>query len=192
MSTATPFDSDAPQGSLRPIIRYKPDGSGKKEVVNARWGSNPRFSDGVQFRFVRSEGQTFPAQRCLIPASEFQMKVGSKQYRATLDDGNFFYLAGIWEPAMSDWPLAFRIITIDANAEVSRYQDRHGAIILRRQVMDWLDAAVPEDELLVTPPAHMFRIEEIASTPPKQKAFSLEVEPLGRPGASLGKMDHME
>ena len=160
-ATATPFDSDAAEGTLRPIIRYKPDGSGKKEVVNAHWGSNPRFSAGVEYRFVRSEEQTFPSQRCLIPASEFRMKVGKKDYRVTLDDGNFFYLAGVWEPAMAGWPLAFRIITVAANAEVSHYQDRHGAIILRRQVMDWLDATVPEDELLVTPPAHMFIVEEI-------------------------------
>ncbi len=77
------------------------------------------------------------------------------------DDGNFFYLAGVWEPAMAGWPLAFRIINVPANAEVSKYQDRHGAIILRRQVMDWLDAIVPEDELLTTPPAHMFIVEEV-------------------------------
>ncbi|MBV1687776.1 SOS response-associated peptidase family protein [Novosphingobium sp. G106] len=138
-------------------------------MVNAHWGSNPRFSDGVEFRFVRSEGKTFPAHRCLIPASEFRMKVGKKDYRVTLDDGNFFYLAGFWEPAMNGWPLAFRVITIAANAEVSHYQDRHGAIVLRRQVMDWLDGTVPEGELLATPPAHMFVIEEIGGRSRKRK-----------------------
>lgn len=162
-ATATPFDSDAVEGTLRPIIRYKPDGSGKKEVVNAHWGSNPRFSAGIEYRFVRSEGQSFPSQRCLIPASEFRMKVGKKDYRVMLDDGNFFYLAGVWEPAMVGWPLAFRIITVAANSEVAPYQDRHGAIILRRQVMDWLDGTMPEAELLATPPAHMFRVEEIGT-----------------------------
>lgn len=62
---------------------------------------------------------------------------------------------------MGEWPLAFRIITVAANPEVSHYQDRHGAIILHRQVMDWLDAIVPEVDLLVTPPARMFLVEEI-------------------------------
>ena len=170
-ATATPFDSTAPEGSLRPIIRYKPDGSGKKEVVNARWGTNPRFSDGVEYRFVRSEGKDFPTHRCLIPASEFQMKVGSKCYRATLDDGNFFYLAGIWEPAFAEWPLAFRVITVAANAEVSKYQDRHGAIILRRQVMEWLDASRSEKALLTTPPARIFRIEEMGRANVPQTAL---------------------
>src|SRR3546814_9206450 len=77
------------------------------EMVEARWGSNPRFSGGASFRFVRSEGQIFPSQRCLVPASEFHMTVsGGKQYRVRLDDGNFFYLAAIWEPAMAAWPLS--------------------------------------------------------------------------------------
>lgn len=172
-ATATPFDSDAPAGSLRPVIRYKPNEPGKKEIINARWGSNPRFTDGVEFRFIRSEGRTFPRHHCLIPASEFRMKVGDKHYRVTLEDGNFFYLAGVWEPPMGDWPDAFRIITVPANPEVSRYQERHGAIILRRQVMDWLDAAVREADLLVTPPARMFLIEEVGVRRAVQGALAL-------------------
>ena len=160
-TTATPFDSDAAEGTLRPIIRYKPDGSGKKELINAYWGTNPRFSAGITYRFVRSEGQMFPAHRCLMPASEFRIKAGKKDYRVMLDDGNYFYLAGVWEPAMAGWPLAFKIITVAANPEVSHYQDRHGAIVLRRQVMDWLDASTPEAVLLVSPPAHTFTVEEI-------------------------------
>lgn len=171
-ATATPFDTDAPDGSIRPIIRYKPGESGKKEIVNARWGSNPRFSAGVEYRFVRSEGKTFPAYRCLMPASEFHMTVGKRRYRVTLEDGNFFYLACVWEPPMAGWPLAFRIITVAANPEVSRYQDRHGAIIQRRQVMSWLDATVPETDLLSTPPAHLFLVEEIGCAP-VQRALTL-------------------
>jgi putative SOS response-associated peptidase YedK len=172
-AAATPFDSNAPEGSLRPIIRYKPGEPGKKEIVNARWGSNPRFGDGVEFRFVRSEGKTFPGRRCLVPASEFQMEVKDGTYRVTLEDGNFFYLAAVWEPAMGEWPLSFRIITVAANPEVARHQDRHGAIILRRQVMDWLDAKIPEADLLVTPPAHIFQIEEIGAKRLLQRAMAM-------------------
>jgi putative SOS response-associated peptidase YedK len=107
-----------------------------------------------------------------MPASEFHMTVKDRRYRVRLDDGNFFYLAGVWEPAMADYPLAFRIITVAANLEVSRYQDRHGAIILRRQVMHWLDKGVPEVDLLETPPARTFVIEEITSGP-RQPALVL-------------------
>jgi putative SOS response-associated peptidase YedK len=110
---------------------------------------------------VRSEGRTFPSNRCLVAASEFQVTAGAKRYRVMLDGGNFFYLAAVWEPPMGDWPLSYRIVTVAANREVAGYQDRHGAIVHRRQVMQWLDFTVPETEMLVTPPARTFLIEEI-------------------------------
>lgn len=157
-----PFDSDAPLDSRRPIIRRNPDDPQEIEMIEAVWGSNPRFSDGVSFRFVRSEGKTFPSHRCLIPASETRMAGGDRTYRVTLDGGNFFYLAGIWEPAMGDWPVCYRIVTVAANPEVARYQDRHGAIIHRRQVMQWLDHTVAETDLLETPPARTFIVERLA------------------------------
>ncbi|MET0376411.1 MAG: SOS response-associated peptidase family protein [Rhizorhabdus sp.] len=104
-------------------------------MVEATWGSNPRFIDGASYRFVRAEGKTFPSHRCLMPATEFHMTVKDRRYRVRLDDANFFYLAGVWEPPMAGYPLAFRIITVAANTEVSRYQERHDAIVLRRQVI---------------------------------------------------------
>ena len=172
MDSPTPFDSDAPLGARRAIIRRNPDDASEIEMVEAVWGSNPRFSDGETYRFVRSEGQTFPSHRCLIPASEFHMRVGKKRYRVTLDGGNHFYLAAVWEPAMGDWPLNYRVITVAANPEVAHYQDRHGAIIHRRQVMQWLDASIPECDLLETPPARTFHVEEIVDGP-KQAALAL-------------------
>lgn len=72
----TPFDSDAAEGTAHHIIRMKPDGSGKQELVNAHWGINPRFGGGIECRFVQSEGKTFPSHRCLVPVSDFRMKVG--------------------------------------------------------------------------------------------------------------------
>lgn len=164
-ATPKPFDSEAPNGAMRAIIRYDPDNGHEKEMVEATWGSDPRFGAGISYRFVRSEGRTFPSHRCLIPASEFQMMVGDKRYRVTRDDGNYFYIAGVWEPAMADWPLAFKIITVAANPEVARYQERHGAIIERRQVMQWLDLTVAEESLLVTPPANSFIVEEVGAKP---------------------------
>ncbi len=162
--TPSPFDSDAADGTTHHIIRMKPDGSGKQELVSAHWGTNPRFSDGIAYRFVPAEGKTFPSHRCLVPISDFRMKVGSKHYRVTREDRNFFYLAGVWEPPLGRWPLAFKVITVSANPEVSRYQDRHGAMIERRQAMNWLGATSPEDALLVTPPAHVFLVEKVGKS----------------------------
>lgn len=142
-------------------------------MVEATWGSNPRFfGGGASFRFVRSEGQSFPNQRCLVPASEFHMSVGEKSWRVMLASGGHFYLAAVWEPAMAGWPLCYRIVTVAANAEVSDYQTRHGAIIHSAQVMDWLDLRRPESELLVTPPAGTFVVEELASGP-RQSSLAL-------------------
>ena len=163
-SNATPFDSDA-LGSRRAIIRRNPDDVQEIEMIEAAWGSNPRFSDGIRYEFIRSEGRTFPSNRCLVPASEFHIRNGEKKYRVRLEDGNFFYLAAIWEPAMSEWPISYRIITVDANPEVMRYQERHGAIIQRGQVMRWLDDRVSETDLLLTPPPRLFTIEEIFTKP---------------------------
>lgn len=159
-----PFDSDAPLRSRRAIIRRNPDDASEIEMVEATWGSNPRFSDGVAYRFARAEGQTFPSHRCLIPASEFHMSVGDKRYRVSLDSGNHFYLAGVWEPAMGEWPLCYRVVTVAATSEVARYQDRHGAIIHRRQVMQWLDRTSPEVDLLETPPARTLIVQEIGAS----------------------------
>lgn len=166
-ATPTPFDSEAPLGARRAIVRRNPADTSEIEMVEATWGSDPQFSDGTSFRFVRSEGRTFPTHRCLIAASEFHMKVGRKRYRVTLEGGNFFYLAGIWEPTMGEWPLSYRVVTVAANPEVARYQDRHGAIIHRRQVMQWLDASVPEADLLATPPARTFVVREIGARQPE-------------------------
>lgn len=169
---ATPFDSEAPLGARRAIVRYNPDDPSEIEMVEATWGTDPRFSDGASYRFVRSEGKTFPSHRCLIPASEFHMTIGAKKYRVTLDSGNFFYLAGVWEPALGNWPLAYKIVTVGANPEVAHYQERHGAIIPRRDVMKWLDRTAPESELLVTPPARTFIVAEL-NPRPVQTALAL-------------------
>lgn len=131
-------------------------------MVEATWGSDPRFTGGISYRFIRSEDRAFPTNRCLIPASEFHMRVGDKQYRVTLDTGNFFYLAGIWEPAMGDWPLSYKILTVWANAEVSAHQERYGAIIQRHEVMKWLDRSIVAAELLTTPPPRTFIVQQIA------------------------------
>lgn len=165
-SAQSPFDSDAPLGAHRAIIRRNPENVDEIEMVEATWGSDPRFGAGASFRFVRSEGQAFPTHRCLIPASEFHMAGGGKRFRVALDGGEHFYLAGIWEAAMGDWPLSYRVVTVAANLEVAPYQDRHGAIIHRRQVMQWLNHAVAEIDILKTPPARTFVVQEIGARQP--------------------------
>jgi putative SOS response-associated peptidase YedK len=162
MSTApTPFDPDVPDAGRRALIRRNPEDESELEMVEAVWGSDPRFSDGINYRFVRSEGRAFPNRRCLIPASEFRMGTGDNRYRVTLDSGNFFYLAAIWDPPLADWPLSYRILTIPAGPDVIPYQQRHGVIIHRRDVMHWLDGTQPTEVLFEEPARHTFFVEPL-------------------------------
>lgn len=162
MSTApTPFDPDAPNGGSRALVRRNPDNMVEIEMVKAVWGSDPRFSDGINYRFVRAEGRAFPVRRCLIPASEFRMGTDDHRYRVTLDSGNFFYLAAIWDPPLADWPLSYRILTIEAGPDVSPYQSRHGVIIERRDVMHWLDGTRPNEDLFAPPTRHSLFVEPL-------------------------------
>src|SRR3546814_15877995 len=60
----TPFDPDAPGGGVTTLVRRNPADMSKTEMVEAIWGSDPRFSDGSNSHFVRTEGRAFPARRC--------------------------------------------------------------------------------------------------------------------------------
>ena len=157
----TPFDPDNPSTAERALVRRNPENRSEIEMVKAVWGSDPRFADGVHYRFLRSEARAFPPRRCLIPASEFRMGSGDHRYRVTLDSGNFFYLAAIWDPPLAGWPLSYRILTMPAGADVLPYQSRHGVVIQRRDVMHWLDVTLPDDILFAEPPRHSFFVERL-------------------------------
>lgn len=155
---ATAFDPDAPLDERRAVIRRAGDAI---EMVELAWGLRPAAPGGRPLRFVRSEGRAFPSHRCLVPASEFHVRRGERSWRCTLVDGDWFYLAGLWRPVTDDWPESYAILTVEANAEVGRYQERQGAVIRRGTHMAWLDLAGQEAELLKPLRARSFAISEI-------------------------------
>lgn len=104
------------------------------------------------------------------------MKVGKKDYRARLDDGNFFYLAGVWEPPIAGWPLPFEIITVYAGSEVSDHQERHSAVVLRRQVMQWLDGTAPASDILISPLARTFFVQEVQNKAARTAVIQRQLE----------------
>lgn len=157
---AVPFESDAPFGSRKAIIRRNPV-TGKPQLISAAWGLDGQEPGDKPHKFIRAEGRTFPHQRCLVPASEFQVRNGDRKFRVMLDDGNFFYLAGVWRPSFGDKDVSYAIITIEANPDIFLYQDRQGAVLLRRQNMAWLDMTAPQEVLLRALPAHSYQIEEV-------------------------------
>lgn len=157
--TALPLG--ARPGATRAVIRRVAD---EIEMVNLRWGLPAGAGeDGKGRRFIRSEERAFPARRCLVPASEFQVVRDDEPYRVALEDGDWFYFAGIWQPAERGWPEAFAILTVEANREVARYQSRQGALLRRNRHMAWLDHKIPESEILVGPPAGIFTISRMRS-----------------------------
>lgn len=162
---ATALRSDAPSGTCRQVIRRI---DGEIELVDLRWGLEPREPGAAPWRFVRVEGREFPTHRCLIPASEFHIRRGDREYRVTLDDGNWFYLAGVWQPATDGWPGSFAVITVPANPEVARYQSRQGAVIRRNRHMAWLELTQPEAEQLQALPRRSFVVEPINRREPAQ------------------------
>ncbi len=147
----TPFDPDAPSGGVQALVRRNPDNMTEIEMVKAVWGSDPRFNDGINYRFVRGEGRAFPARRCLIPASEFRMGTGDHRYRVT----------PVWVPPRAVWPLSCRFRTIPAGAVVIPCQSRHGVIIQRRGANLWLDGSVPNEVLFEEPPRHTLFVEPL-------------------------------
>ncbi|WP_184401921.1 SOS response-associated peptidase family protein [Rhizobium sp. BK650] len=152
MMNATIFHSDAPIDYRRIIVRRH---AGEVEMVELPWGLRARDGAPRAVNLVRSEGRRFPTHRCLVPASEFRYK----NFSFSLANGDWFYFAGIWRPAAEDWPEAYTILTIEANADIAPYRDRQMAVLTRDQRMDWLDGTVPEDEILRPLPAGTFRIK---------------------------------
>ena len=155
---ATAFDMEAPLDERRIIVRYGGEGV---EMVELPWGLSPREPGGSPFHFVRSDGWTFPSHRCLVPATEFRLARRGQRYRFSLADGDWFYFAGIWRPASSEWPEAYAILTIAANPEVAPYLERQMAVLRRQRRMDWLDFSRPDDELLRPLPRRTFHVERV-------------------------------
>ncbi|CCE97843.1 hypothetical protein SFHH103_03351 [Sinorhizobium fredii HH103] len=158
MMSATVFQSDPPLDERRLIIRRF---DGDVEMVELPWGLRPRDGDPRPVNVVRSEGRAFPTHRCLVPASEFRYR----SFSFSLVNGDWFYFAGIWRPAIEDWPEAYAILTIEANADLAPFHDRQMAVLRREQRMAWLEGLVPEGEILRPLPAGTFRVERHSIDP---------------------------
>ncbi|MCH4547212.1 SOS response-associated peptidase [Rhizobium changzhiense] len=157
MMSAKVFQSDAPLDERRVIIRRH---EGDVEMVELLWGLRPRDGGPRAVNVIRSEGRTFPTHRCLVPASQFR----HRSFSFSLANGDWFYFAGIWRPATPDWPEAYAVLTTEANTDIAPFHDRQMVVLTRDQRMVWLDALVPEEEILRPLLAGTFRVRR-HSTP---------------------------
>lgn len=158
MTSATVFQSDAPFGERRVIIRCH---DGDVEMVELPWGLRPRDGDARAVTVVRSEGLTFPTHCCLVPASEF----GHRSFSLSLANGDWFYFAGIWRLAIDHWPEAYAILTIESNADLTPFHDRQMAVLIRDQRTAWLDGLEAEEEILRPLPAGTFWVKRHSINP---------------------------
>jgi putative SOS response-associated peptidase YedK len=152
---ASILDSEAAIGQRRVVIRRS---RADVEMVELPWGLQPSERGGRPFTVIRAEGRTFPSHRCLVPASEFRHRSRGKYYGFTFPDGDWFYFAGIWRRATRDWPEAYAILTIAANADVAPFHDRQMAVVRRDERMAWLDQTCPEHEVLRPLPPGSFKV----------------------------------
>ena len=165
---ASAFDTDLPAGTRRAVIRRM---GAEIEMVDLPWGLHN--DEGHPLRYLRPEGRRFPAHRCLLPATEFQVTSAGRRYRISLRDADWFYFAGIWRPATSHCEETFAILTVDANDDITKIQRRHGAVLRREHRMKWLDPTTPEVQLLRPLPAGSFLVEELAHPAKRQNSLPL-------------------
>jgi putative SOS response-associated peptidase YedK len=136
------------------------------ELVEFVWGLRPRKPEDGPIINIRSvsEGRTFPRHRCLVPAKDFFLRDRSPartRWRFTLADGDSFYFAGIWRPALNDWPEAYAVVTTASNPDVAPVSERQMAVIPRSARLDWLDGLVPEEAQLRPLRAGSFKREPV-------------------------------
>jgi putative SOS response-associated peptidase YedK len=144
-------------GEYGAVIRR--DLEGEIELVNLRWGLRPKEHGGKPFTVIRADGRSFPGRRCLVPASEFLFRKGSRRYRFTLRGTDLFYFAGIWRPAADGWPASYAVLTIAANPDIAPFHDRQMAVLPPADRLAWLDLTRPEAQLLRPLAPHSFRFE---------------------------------
>ncbi len=132
------------------------------------WGITPDFAKNkpVSQKFINAKAETvnqkasfkssFKSRRCLIPADGFYewKKVGKKTkipYRFTIDSGEPFAFAGIWEEyenESGESKHTFLILTTEPNSLVKDIHDRMPVILNRKDEKTWLDKYSTESTLL--------------------------------------------
>jgi putative SOS response-associated peptidase YedK len=163
---ATVHPGDAP-----PIIIVDEAGSGTK-VVAMHWGFRPA-PGGKPWHNVRAEGKRFPERRCLVPAHEYLIKTKSGPNRGkwlvTWPGDPDMCFAGVWRPALPDWPASFAIITCEAGPDLAPYEDRQ-SVFLRPAVWgDWLSGRAREEEVLRPLPAGSLVVNPAGPRPPARR-----------------------
>ncbi|MBB4097458.1 SOS response-associated peptidase family protein [Sphingomonas kyeonggiensis] len=138
---------------VAPIVRTAEGRPRIGELVNRRW-SWPGQRGKPVYNF-QADNREFTSNRCLILADgfyEFTDPEAPKQKRLdkwlfTLADHRWFCIAGIWRkhPELGE---AFTMLTLPAGPDIAPYHHRQIIPLTRDRWADWLDPAVPAEEIL--------------------------------------------
>jgi putative SOS response-associated peptidase YedK len=148
------------------VVALRADEPGGRALVRLRWGLVPRWAKDAKIgqRLVNARAETAaekPAfrdalkrRRCLLPADGFYewTSTGGPRlpWRARLEDGLPFALAGLWErwrdPADAEAPAleTCTILTTEANARVAPVHTRMPVVVAPADWPIWLAPGAPE------------------------------------------------
>lgn len=129
------------------------------KLINARSDS---INDKISFK------NSLKSRRCIVPVDGFYewksiSKKSSIPYRISMQSGELFSLAGLWESFEDDKGnevFTFTIITTEANADVAKIHDRMPVILAPEEEQIWLHLKTDENKILdmLTPyPDHNLR-----------------------------------
>jgi hypothetical protein len=77
-------------------------------------------------------------------------------------------MAGIWRPALPDWPESFAIITCESDADLAPYEDRKSIFLLPERWGEWLSGRAPEEDVLKPAPAGSLAVTRVGSDGAKE------------------------
>lgn len=135
-----------------PIVRSVEGVRGAGELINRKW-SWPGQGGRPVYNF-RSDGREFTNGRCLILADgfyEFSAPLPGQKRKTkwlfTMKDHDWFCIAGIWraDPKFGE---AFTMLTTEPGEDVAPYHHRQIIPLPRDRWADWLDPAVPAQDVL--------------------------------------------
>ena len=145
---------------IAPIVRWS---RGAAELVDMRWGIEEE-DGGEPIINIRADTADLSHNRCLIPASEFELFTGAehpkRRWKIRLKGEPLFFFAGLWRQASAGRPACFAALTIDAAPDLLPLSDRQMAVIRPSDAALWLVDEEAAAELLKPLPPGSFSIKD--------------------------------
>lgn len=179
--------ADIKMTDMAPIVRAvdRPPGNYRAvgELLNRRWSWPGRQGPVYNFRtegFPNSPPPDLSVNRCLVLCDgfyEFTDPLVPRPKDKRLDkwlfemkDHRWFCMAGIWrnDPKVGE---AFTLLTMDAGEEIKPYHHRQIIPLTRDQWADWLNLAIPAEDILQYLPAGILQVTQVY--PPAETQPSL-------------------